>query len=316
MSVTPISAEEAVRLMTVDSLADLTALMARAAAVRQTVFQNGLTSCAIINAKSGCCTENCAFCPQSVFATSAIETYPLVDADTMFMAAAEAESRGASRFGIVTSGRTIDDLSELETICRAVTRICAELTIKPCASLGILTFEQMVLLKNAGLDRYHHNLETAESHYEKICTTRTYADQLRTVRDAKRAGLSVCSGGIFGLGESREQRVEMFKTLQSELVDSVPVNFLNAIDGTHMAGRQDLNPLECLKIIAVARLMLPAQRIRICGGREHNLRDMQSWIFAAGADSVMIGHYLTTGGRTLDKDLQMFRDAGMNLIQE
>lgn len=311
-----ISQTEALELMALEDLNGLLTLFNRANAVRNAQFGNGIAACAILNAKSGCCTENCAFCPQSIFAESKIEEYPLMSSESMLAAAKAAEKGGAVRFGLVTSGRTISDPEEFEALCEGIRLIRKHLTIKPCGSLGILTLEQLQALKAAGLDRYHHNLETAGSHYEKVCTTRTYADQLRTVRDAKTAGLTVCSGGIFGLGESREQRVEMLQTLREEGVDSVPINFLNALEGTRMAGRQDLTPLECLKIIAVARLMLPAQRIRICGGREHNLRDLQSWIFTAGADSLMIGNYLTTQGRTAEKDFDLLHDLGLELVKD
>ena len=191
--------------------------------------------------------------------------------------------------------------------------IARDLPIKPCASLGILDLESLKQLKEAGLTRYHHNLETAGSYFKVICSTRNYEDQTDTVRNAKKAGLSVCSGGIFGLGESKGQRVELLETIRDMDVDSVPVNFLNPIPGTPLENMKQLTPLDCLKIIAVARLMLPNTNIRICGGRECNLRDFQSWIFLAGADAVMIGGYLVTSGRDVKLDLQMIRDAGMRL---
>lgn len=307
-----ISHEEALELLNLENRHDTYELFCRASQVREKNFKNKITACSIINARCGGCTENCAFCAQSKYSSSKFQTYPLISEEEIFKAAETASKHGSLHIGIVTSGRASDEVRDLDIISNAIRRISSELSIKPCASLGILTKESLKKLKDAGMARYHHNLETAESFFNNVCTTRTYKDQLATVKAAKEIGLSVCSGGLFGLGESRAQRVELFETLRELDVDSVPINFYNPIKGTQLEHLRELTPMECLKIIAVARLMLPEKNIRICGGREVNLKDFQSWIFFAGADALMIGGYLVTSGREVSADTAMIRDAGMS----
>lgn len=315
MTVPMITSQQATEYLDCTDATTLMALFLAATQCRTDTFEDQIETCAIVNAKCGECTENCNFCPQSIFSKSEIEKHPLFSVEKILDAAKEAEQLGATRFGIVTSGRTIKDPTEMKILCDAVRKIKSETRISPCASLGILTYQQLVQLKEAGLERYHHNLETSRSYYPSICTTRTYDDQVRTVKDAQQAGLSVCSGGLFGLGETNAQRVELFETLRELQVDSVPINFLSPIPGTAHENRHDLTPLLCLKIITIARLMLPKQRIRICGGREQNLRELQSMIFAAGADSMMVGNYLVTHGRTIEKDRQIIEDLNLKVIQ-
>lgn len=289
-------------------------LLLRASRAREEFAGKNIKMCAIVNARCGNCTENCAFCAQSAHSKAGIETWDIISADEIIEGAKVAKKYGAHRYGIVTSGRSVEKGRELDIICEAVRRMESETGIIPCASLGILSEDALLTLKNAGLDRYHHNLETAESFFGTICSTRNYEDQTRTVKLAKKVGLTVCSGGIFGLGESLEQRVEFLSCIRSLDVDSVPINFLNAIPGTVLENATPLTPYECLRIIAVARLMMPDKSIRICGGREKNMRDFQSWIFAAGADSFMTGGYLVTPGRESSSDIQMIKDAALNLI--
>ncbi|MFA6293019.1 MAG: biotin synthase BioB [Victivallales bacterium] len=309
-----ISREEALKYLELENLPEIMDLLGKACGQKIKCSSDTVSTCSIINAKCGSCPENCAFCAQSKRSKAKIDVYPLVSVDTMFEQARRASEQGAARYGIFTSGRTVRKGKELDQICMAIRRISRDLPIKPCASLGILDLESMKQLKEAGLTRYHHNLETAESYFKAICSTRNYKDQTDTVKNAKKAGLSVCSGGIFGLGESKAQRVELLETIRDLDVDSVPVNFLNPIPGTPLENMKQLTPLECLKIIAVARLMIPNANIRVCGGRECNLRDFQSWIFFAGADAVMVGGYLVTSGRDVKLDLQMIRDSGMRLV--
>jgi biotin synthase len=171
-------------------------------------------------------------------------------------------------------------------------------------------------LKDSGLKRYHHNLETARSYFSEICGTRSYDDQIKTIENAKSAGLEICCGGIFGLGESLEQRIEMLDTIRSLDIDSIPINFLNPIPGTKLAECENLTPEDCLKIIAAARLMMPDKSIRVCGGREFNLKERQSDIFRAGADSLMIGDYLVTSGNKIDTDREMIANAGLELSHD
>lgn len=270
--------------------------------------------CGIINAKSGRCPEDCGFCAQSACHDTDAPVYGLVGGDAMVEAALKAAGIMADRFGIVTSGTAVAEGEELDRICKAIAEIRGSGKIAPCASLGILKSAQLQKLKAAGLERYHHNLETARSFFPNVCTTHDYDDDVATVREAVSLGIEVCSGGIFGLGESREQRVEMALTLRELGVASVPINFLVPVAGTAMEGRAPLPPLESLQIIAVYRFMMPKATIKVCAGRDRNLGDMASWIFYAGANAMMIGDYLTTAGRTPAVDLKMIRDLGFKPV--
>ena len=307
----PFSATEALALLKTESWSELLKYFQLASRAREEKCGNAIKTCSIINAKCGNCAQNCAFCAQSCRSKAPIKTYPLVAAEKIFQAAANAAENGVHRFGIVTSGTKIAPGKELDEICRAVAMIKKELPILPCASLGIVSEDTLRALKDAGLDRYHHNLETAASYFPQICSTRKYHTQTDTVKAAKKVGLTVCSGGIFGIGESLEQRIELLETIRELKVDSVPINFLTPIPGTPLEKGCGITPVDCLKIIAAARLMMPSTGIRICGGRERNLRDLQALIFSAGADSFMTGGYLVTPGRSVAADLQMLRDAGL-----
>jgi biotin synthase len=287
---------------------DRYALYLAASRVKEHFVGTRVSLCSIINAKSGRCPENCAFCAQSAHHSSDVPVYGLVDEESLVAGAREAEKNGSVCYGIVTSGTTINTGEELERICRALARIRRETAIAPSCSLGLLDEETARTLKEAGAETYHHNLETARSFFPSICTTHDYEEDVATVRAAKKAGMEVCCGGIFGLGETPAQRVEMALTLRELDVDSVPLNFLNPIEGTRLAGSQLITPQECLMTIALYRLLLPAKTITVCGGREKNLRDLQSWMFFAGASGTMIGNYLTTTGRDTADDWQMLRD--------
>ena len=211
---------------------------------------------------------------------------------------------GATNYSVVTSGAFLS-VAELDVVCEVARRLKATTDLTLCASVGLLDRDAARRLKDAGISRYHHNLETARSHFETICSTHDYDDDIRSVRMAKAAGMKVCCGGIFGMGESWAQRVELAFTLKELDVDSVPLNFLNPIPGTPLAKRPLLSPMEALKVIALYRFIHPEKDITICGGREATLNDFQSWIFAAGANGLMVGNYLTTKGRSLDMDMQM-----------
>jgi biotin synthase len=294
--------------------ADLTFLLAGAHRIRERAFGNRIELCSIINAKSGRCAENCAFCAQSAHHRTSAPTYPLKTRDEIVQGAHQAQADGSHCYGIVTSGTRVREGEEFERILAAIREIRATTTIVPSASLGLLDEQTAQALSKAGCVTYHHNLETARSFFPNICTTHDYEDDVQTVRVAKAAGMKVCCGGIFGLGESLEQRVELAFTLRELEVDSVPLNFLNPIAGTPLEGKKDLTPLDCLRIIALFRYLLPERRISVCGGREPNLRDFQSWIFMAGASGTMVGNYLTTSGRDRETDLQMFRDAEVEVL--
>jgi biotin synthase len=293
--------------------ADLTLVLAAAHRLREKSFGNRIELCSIINAKSGRCAENCAFCAQSAHHRTNVPVYPLKPAEELVAGAVRAQEEGSHCYGIVTSGTRLEPGPELDTVLSAIREIRARTDIEPSASLGILNEKTARALAKAGCVTYHHNLETARSFFPSICTTHDYEEDVETVRLAKKAGMKVCCGGLLGLGESPEQRVEMAFTIRELDVDSVPLNFLNPIPGTPLEDAGNLTPLDCLRIIALFRFLLPEKRISVCGGREPNLRDFQSWIFMAGASGTMIGNYLTTSGRDREADLRMFRDAEVEI---
>jgi len=270
----------------------------------------GVRLCAIVNAKSGRCPEDCAFCAQSAHHQTQVEAYPLMDPQEILHRAQAAKAMGARRFAIVTSGKALTE-KELAKAVEAIRLIKKETGLIPCASLGMITKKAALQLKAAGLNRFHHNLETARSFFPWICTTHAYEEDLDTLRTAKEAELQVCSGGIFGLCETREQRLELAYTLKEMEVDSVALNFLDPIAGTPLESSQALAPLEHLRFVALFRFILPDKDIRICGGREYGLRDLHPLVFWAGASGIMIGNYLTTTGRDHQADLQMIQDLGM-----
>ncbi len=309
---TPITFNEAVELLNTEG-ADVYRVLNRAHEVRMKNRPHTVNLCGIVNAKSGMCTEDCKFCAQSAHNSVDINCYNLMDADMITARAKESSTHKASRFSIVTSGLKIEDGAELNEIKTAIKQITDSIDIRPCTSLGNVSKKTLLDLKNAGLKRYHCNLETSESYYSSICTTRPWKDSVQTIKYAKEAGLEVCSGGLFGLGENSTQRAELLETLKTLNVDSVPLNFFYPVKGTRINIEQPVSPLECLKIVAVARLMMPDKEIRVCGGREFNLGDLQSWIFISGADGMMIGGYLTTRGRAVEDDLKMISDAGFKI---
>jgi biotin synthase len=271
--------------------------------------------CAIVNAKSGRCPEDCAFCAQSAHHNTRIETYALMAPKEVLQRAREAEAMGAKHFSIVTSGTTVKG-KDLEKVVKTLLLLKKETALYLCGSLGIITRNTADRLKESGLSRYHHNLETALSYFSEICTTHAYEDDLNTLRHAKEAGLEVCSGGIFGLGESPEQRLELAYTLKKADIDSVALNFLNPVAGTPLQKAIPLHPMEILKSVALFRFILPQKDIRICGGREYGLRDLHPLTLWAGANGIMIGDYLTTKGRDYRADLQMIRDLELEVASE
>ncbi len=287
---------------------DIMVLLAMADKLRRKFTGNTVDCCAIVNGRSGKCSENCKFCAQSSQYHTAVKEYSLLPEDEIFAVAKKAKSAGAVRFSIVTSGRGQSKADDFKNICRFLKRIKTELKIEVCASLGILTLEQAKALKTAGVTRYHSNLETAESHFKNICTTHTYEDKFLTIKNAQAAGLMVCSGGILGLGETPEQRVEMAFTLKELGIDSIPINILTPISGTPFEENCPPSPFDVLKSFAVFRFILPSAQIRTAGGREVNLRDLQAMALAGGANGMLIGGYLTTAGQGMQKDIRMLAD--------
>ncbi len=272
-------------------------------------FGRTVSLCAIVNAKSGACPEDCAFCAQSAHGRADAPNYPLVDLEKVVDAAQQAQAAGARRFGIVLSGTTPAD-GEFALLLDMV-RAIATLGLMADTSPGILARERLALLQEAGLSGYHHNLETARSFFPQICTTHAYDEDVAAVAAAKDLGLYVCSGGIFGLGETWEQRAELLLELRSLGVDSVPVNFLNPIPGTPLEGRPVLAPAEAQKILALARFILPRAAIRVCGGRPRVFGDKVVPVLSSGASGLMIGDYLTTPGADPARDLREVAAAGL-----
>ena len=272
-------------------------ILAAASAARAAFGPDAGASCGIVNAKSGHCPENCAFCAQSAHHRGNAPVYQLMSEDELLRRAEELARAGVSRFGIVTSGTALDE-RELDSLCAAAERILRNVDIRLCGSLGLLTEERGRRLKEAGFTRYHHNEE-----------------DILSLRAARRAGLEVCSCGIFGLGERWEQRVELGLTLAAEGGDSLPINFLKAIPGTPLEGTPPLPPAEALRCIALMRLLNPGREIVICGGREHALGQWQSWVFAAGAGMIMTGDYLTTTGRAFAEDHAMLAALGLRALE-
>jgi biotin synthase len=311
----PISRENLLAVINLPREA-LPSLFLAASRIREHYFGNRVSLCAIINAKSGLCPEDCAFCAQSAHHATGASIYPLLDQKTLLEGARSAAANGAACYGLVTSGTGIREGDELERVCAAVRDIRAEGMIAPGASLGTLTAAAAEALKSAGLVTYHHNLETARSFFPQICSTHDYEDDVATVRLAKQAGLRVCCGGLFGLGESMDQRVELALTLRELEVDSVPINFLDPVPGTPLATMNQLTPLICLQTIALYRLILPDVHITICGGRQRNLRELQSWVVMAGASGIMTGSYLTKEGRRPEDDCRMLEDQGLVMAKE
>lgn len=305
----PIEEEELMKLAALTGL-DLFDLFSIANRLRSKLGNN-VELCAITNAKSGRCPEDCKFCAQSAHHCAKTGEYPLLSPEKLLEDAKNAEKSGVHRFSIVTSGNHLK-LEELESILDAVRLIKSGTRLEVCASIGALSPESAGKLKEAGVSRIHHNLESSESFFRRICSTHTYADRIRTIRTAKETGLEVCSGGILGLGESVQDRIKLALTLKELDVDSVPINILNPIPGTPMENATPLPPMEILKSIALFRLALPEKNIRLAGGREKNLRDLQSLALFCGANGLMLGNYLTTAGRSPENDLKMIRDAGLN----
>jgi biotin synthase len=290
--------------------ADLWDLFAAAGKVRGHFRGETVDICSIVNAKSGACSEDCFYCAQSVRHSTGAPVFPLISVDSIAEAAASSKKNGAKRFCIVTSGRGIDSRRDLENIARGIQKV-SDMGLSPCATLGTLARDQLSYLKNAGLRRYHHNIETSREFFPRICSTHGFDERLEVLNKARLTGLSACSGGILGMGERMEDRIKMAFTLRELDVDSVPINFLMPIKGTPLENVTAITPLEALHSLALFRLVLPGKEIRVCAGRGTALGRLHPLIFAAGADGFMIGNYLTTSGLDPAEDLKMIRDLGL-----
>ncbi|MCX6353845.1 MAG: biotin synthase BioB [Candidatus Aureabacteria bacterium] len=288
-------------------------LLRAAGNVREIFIGNTVSLCAIVNARSGVCGEDCVFCAQSARYKTGIAVYPLLAGSEIIVRARKAVELKSRRFGIVTSGRSLS-AGEMNAVCDAARAVRDQVGISPCVSLGELTYDNAVMLRDSGISRYHHNLECSERFFPSLCTTHRWSDRVRTVSAAKEAGLEVCSGGIFGIGETWADRVDLALRVRDLDVDSVPLNFLTPVQGTPCEGQPLLAAEEALKIIALFRLILPRKEIRIAGGRMQVLKREQRRMFSAGASALMVGDYLTTQGNKPEDDLRMIKELGLEIV--
>ncbi len=310
-----ITFEEAVTLINIDieNSEEMEALCESADEVRKKKCGNSFDLCTIINAKSGKCSENCKYCAQSAHFKTGAEVYPLVSKEFALDEAKKVESEGAHRFSLVTSGRGIEknskEITELENIYNYLRE---NTNLSFCASHGICDEEVLRKIHEAGVTTYHHNLESCKEYYGNVCTSHTYEDRIRTIKSAQKVGLKVCSGGIFGLGETPVQRVKMAFELKELNVFSVPLNVLMPIKGTPFENNESVHPKELLKTMAVYRFILPEAYIRYAGGRA-KLGDLQEKGIRSGVNSALTGNFLTTTGSTIESDKKMIKGAGYEI---
>jgi biotin synthase len=290
---------------------ELLLLLQGAYNIRRTYFGNKVKLNMIINAKSGLCPENCGYCSQSAVSTAPVKTYKMLDKETLVRGAEEAYRLQVGTYCIVASGRGPSE-KEIDTVVSAVKEIKERFGLKICACLGILKPEQAKRLREAGVDRYNHNINTSKEHHPNITTSHTYDDRVKTVQTVKEAGISPCSGVIIGMKETKQDVINMARSLKELDADSIPVNFLHAIDGTPLAGTDELNPRYCLKVLALFRYINPTKEIRISGGREVNLRSLQPLGLYA-ANSIFVGDYLTTAGQEKTEDYKILEDLGFEI---
>ncbi len=307
-----LSRDELLRLT--DEAVDLDDLMYAANAVRKHCVGDAVQFCSIVNAKSGNCSEDCSFCSQSAHFDTDIPTYGLMDPETMLAAAKDAERQGASCFGVVTATRGVT-AREVEHFAPFFRRLREETGIRAGGSLGFMTPETAQALADAGMEMVNHNLETSRRHFGEICTTHAYDDRLATLRAVRAAGMTLCSGVIFGMGEDWSDRVDVLLDLRELEVESLPLNFLDPRAGTPLDGQERLSVGEILRCISLTRMAVPRANIKLCGGRESNLRDAQALMYKAGADGALIGNYLTTLGRAPEADRRMAADQGLRIAR-
>jgi biotin synthase len=291
--------------------ADFEELLAAADEIRYLATGNKMDLCSIMNAKSGRCSENCKFCAQSGHYRTQAAEYPLVDSGRALQLAKENEARGVRRFSLVTSGKMLTE-AEFERIIEIYKVLSRETQLRLCASLGCIGYERAVRLKEAGVSRYHHNVETGSDYYGRICDTHSYQERVETIENVKKARLEVCSGGILGLGEDMTQRVRMAFEIKAMGIKSVPLNILNPIPGTPLQDAPTLQPEEILRSMAIFRLIIPDAVIRYAGGR-NALAAFQKRGLKAGINGMMVGDYLTTTGSKLEEDLMMIEEQGFEV---
>jgi biotin synthase len=302
-----ITFEEAERLLATD---DVMALADCANTITRTFNGDTVDVEALINAKSGRCPEDCSFCAQSSFYDTGITKFPLLPKEVLVENAKKAKDAGATSFCLVCAYRDPPE-KDFQQICETITEIRSKVDMEVNVSLGFMTPERARKLRELGVKRYNHNLEAAESYFSKICKTHDFADRVNTAKIVKQAGLELCSGGIIGMGESKKERLELAFSLASLHPDEVPINILIGREGTPMGGFQPIDPLEAIKTIAVWRFIMPKTILKIAGGREVHLKDKERLALKAGANGIITGGYLTTGGNVPNKDIAMIKEIGL-----
>src|SRR5881275_3340966 len=306
--------EEALCLGEIEDHDEILALVERAWEARQERFGDSTDMCSLVNAKSGGCAEDCGFCAQSRFAEAETPMHAMMEPEQILEHARAAEAAGAHRFCLVTQGQGLSK-RDFDKVLSGVRLVAEHTNLKRCASIGHMSTARAQQLADAGVQRVHHNVETAESYYDEVSTTVRYEGRLRTIQAVKEAGLETCVGGILNLGESREQRVEMAFQLAEINPTSVPINLLNPRPGTKFGDRDFMDPWEAVKWIAIFRLILPDALFRLCGGRIENLGELQPLAVKAGLNGVMMGNFLTTLGSTPEEDRAMFTELGLNIAR-
>jgi biotin synthase len=310
-----ITREEALRLGELEDHGDIEALVERAWRARVERFADSTDMCSLVNAKSGGCAEDCGFCAQSRFAEAETPMHAMMSAEQILEHAKAAEAAGAHRFCMVTQGQGLSK-RDFDAILEGARLVAEQTNLKRCASIGHMSVKRAKQLKDAGVQRVHHNVETARSYYPEVSSTVQYEGRLRTIEAVREAGLETCVGGILNLGESREQRVEMAFQLAAIDPTSVPINLLNPRPGTKFGDREYMDPWEAVKWIAIFRLIMPEALFRLCGGRTENLGDLQRLAVRAGLNGVMLGNFLTTLGNLPEEDHAMFEELGLNIARQ
>src|SRR3954466_10904287 len=310
-----ISFEEALELGALTDHDDIGALVERAWEVRRDRFGDSTYLCSLVNAKSGGCAADCGFCAQSRYAEADTPMHAMMEPDQILEHAKAAEAAGAHRFCMVTQGQGLSK-RDFEKVLAGARLVAEHTNLKRCASIGHMSVARAQALKDAGIQRVHHNVETAESYYPGVSSTVRYEGRLRTIDAVREAGLESCVGGILNLGETEEQRVEMAFQLAEINPTSVPINLLNPRPGTKFGDREYMDPVEAVKWIAIFRLILPDALFRLCGGRVENIGELQGLAVKAGLNGVMMGNFLTTLGSTPEEDRAMFEELGLNVARQ
>jgi biotin synthase len=310
-----ITREEARSLGELEDHADIGALVERAWLVRRERFADSTDMCSLVNAKSGGCAEDCGFCAQSRYAEADTPMHAMMEPEQILEHARAAEAAGAHRFCMVTQGQGLSK-RDFEKVLAGARLVSEHTNLKRCVSIGHISSERAGALKEAGVQRVHHNVETSRSYYPEVTSTVRYEGRIRTIDSVKQAGLETCVGGILNLGESRDQRVEMAFELSELDPTSVPINLLNPRAGTKFGDRDYMDPWEAVKWIAIFRLILPDALFRLCGGRVENLGELQQTAIKAGLNGVMMGNFLTTLGNTPEEDRAMFEELGLNIARQ